>query len=69
MRLVEAGDVKVSEMALTGEPEDLAKSCKLNFTKREPGKLTPQGLLTVTDVSGRSQLCQNAMPGQKMPSW
>merc|ERR1740139_1611821 len=46
LRLVEAHDVKVSEMALTGEPEDVSKSSKLKLKKPgEPEKLTPENMV------------------------
>mmetsp|Transcript_57018 Transcript_57018/g.144753 ORF Transcript_57018/g.144753 Transcript_57018/m.144753 type:complete len:1046 (-) Transcript_57018:337-3474(-) len=46
LRLAEADDVKVSEMALTGEPDDVAKTWK-NKPRREgePEKLTPENMV------------------------
>jgi len=45
LRLVEAADVKVSEMALTGEPDDVAKTAKIKLKKPgEPEKLTPENM-------------------------
>merc|ERR1712187_171065 len=42
MRLVSAEDLKVSEMCLTGEPDDVAKTDKLKKKKEgEVEKLTP----------------------------
>merc|ERR1740139_451992 len=46
LRLVEAADVKVSEMALTGEPDDVAKTFKIKQKKPgEPEKLTPENMV------------------------
>merc|ERR1712151_1361226 len=41
MRLITADDLKVSEMALTGEPDDVAKSAKVTETRAGEEKLTP----------------------------
>merc|ERR1719434_459473 len=66
MRLIEADDVKVSEMALTGEPDDVAKTCKLKFKKPgEPEKLTPENMVfsgcSVTNGKGRGVVCETGM--------
>mmetsp|Transcript_44923 Transcript_44923/g.127231 ORF Transcript_44923/g.127231 Transcript_44923/m.127231 type:complete len:1107 (-) Transcript_44923:173-3493(-) len=66
MRLLEADDVKVSEMALTGEPEDVAKSAKLKRKKRgEPEKLTPENMVfsgcSVTNGKGKGVVCDTGM--------
>merc|ERR1719277_1559088 len=46
LRLIEAEDVKVSEMALTGEPDDVAKTWKMKPKKEgEPEKLTPENMV------------------------
>eukprot|EP00438_Fugacium_kawagutii_P006217 Skav219205 [mRNA] locus=scaffold537:89353:95308:+ [translate_table: standard] len=42
LRLFEAKDFKVSEMALTGEPDDVAKTHKVKEKKDGPEKLTPE---------------------------
>jgi len=66
MRLVEADDVKVSEMALTGEPDDVAKSAKLKVKKPgEPEKLTPENMVfsgcSVTNGKGKGIVCETGM--------
>jgi len=46
MRLIEATDVKVSEMCLTGEPDDVNKTAKVKKQGAEGGeeKLTPENM-------------------------
>jgi len=66
LRLVEAHDVKVSEMALTGEPDDVAKSSKIKKPKPgEPEKLTPENMVfsgcSVTSGKGRGVVCEAGM--------
>mmetsp|Transcript_19825 Transcript_19825/g.50693 ORF Transcript_19825/g.50693 Transcript_19825/m.50693 type:complete len:1086 (+) Transcript_19825:111-3368(+) len=58
MRLIEADDIKVSEMALTGEPDDVAKTFKIKPKKEgEPEKLTPENCVfsgcSVTNGKGK----------------
>jgi magnesium-transporting ATPase (P-type) len=46
LRLVEAADVKVKEMALTGEPDDVAKTANPKLKKSgEAEKLTPEDMV------------------------
>jgi len=46
VRLVTAEDLKVSEMCLTGEPEDVSKTFKLKVRKEgEAEKLTPENMV------------------------
>jgi len=66
MRLMEADDVKVSEMALTGEPEDVAKSVKMKAKKAgEPEKLTPDNMVfsgcSVTGGKGKGIVVATGM--------
>jgi len=66
MRLIEADDVKVSEMALTGEPDDVHKTAKIKAKKPgEPEKLTPENMVfsgcSVTNGKGRGIVCQTGM--------
>jgi len=66
IRLIEADDVKVSEMALTGEPDDVAKTAKLKVKKPgEPEKLTPENCVfsgcSVTNGKGKGVVCETGM--------
>jgi magnesium-transporting ATPase (P-type) len=46
MRLIAADDLKVSEIALTGEPDDVAKTAKCRDSKAgDTEKLTPQNMV------------------------
>merc|ERR1740139_893005 len=66
LRLVEAADVKVSEMALTGEPDDVAKTFKIKQKKPgEPEKLTPENMVfsgcACTSGKGLAIVCETGM--------
>ena len=66
MRLAEAEDLKVSEMALTGEPDDVSKTWKLKPKKEgEPEKLTPEVCVfsgcNVTNGKGRGVVTATGM--------
>jgi len=66
LRLVDAQDVKVSEMALTGEPDDVGKTSKIKVKKPgEPEKLTPENMVfsgcSVTNGKGRGVVCETGM--------
>ncbi|CAK8988857.1 Calcium-transporting ATPase 1 (BACCA1) [Durusdinium trenchii] len=66
MRLAEAEDLKVSEMALTGEPDDVSKTWKLKPRKEgEPEKLTPEVCVfsgcNVTNGKGRGVVTATGM--------
>uniref|UniRef100_A0A7S2Q8H1 P-type sodium-transporting ATPase4 n=1 Tax=Zooxanthella nutricula TaxID=1333877 RepID=A0A7S2Q8H1_9DINO len=66
IRLVEADDVKVSEMALTGEPDDVSKTSKIKVKKDgEPEKLTPENMVfsgcSVTNGKGRGIVTSTGM--------
>jgi len=66
LRLCEADDVKVSEMALTGEPEDVAKTWKIKPRKEgEAEKLTPENMVfsgcSVTNGRGRGIVVETGM--------
>mmetsp|Transcript_78591 Transcript_78591/g.138536 ORF Transcript_78591/g.138536 Transcript_78591/m.138536 type:complete len:1060 (-) Transcript_78591:296-3475(-) len=66
IRLFEAEDLKVSEMALTGEPDDVAKTWKLKPKKEgEPEKLTPENCVfsgcNVTNGKGRGIVTATGM--------
>jgi len=66
LRLIEADNVKVSEMALTGEPEDVAKSVKMKAKKAgEPEKLTPDNMVfsgcSVTSGKGKGIVVATGM--------
>lgn len=45
MRIFEASDLKVSEMALTGEPDDVAKTTRLKENHDGPEKLLPENMV------------------------
>eukprot|EP00927_Polykrikos_kofoidii_P005697 TRINITY_DN12259_c0_g1_i1.p1 TRINITY_DN12259_c0_g1~~TRINITY_DN12259_c0_g1_i1.p1 ORF type:complete len:1103 (+),score=207.55 TRINITY_DN12259_c0_g1_i1:58-3366(+) len=65
-RLIVAEDVKVSEMCLTGEPEDVAKTSKLKTRGLgEPEKLTPDNMVfagsSVTNGRGTCIVTSTAM--------
>jgi len=82
-RLFEAEDLKVSEMALTGEPDDVAKTWKLKPKKEgEPEKLTPEtcvfsgcsvtngkgrGIVTATGMSTRIGRIAQLIAGEEGP--
>eukprot|EP00405_Crypthecodinium_cohnii_P023546 CAMPEP_0206473622 /NCGR_PEP_ID=MMETSP0324_2-20121206/32988_1 /ASSEMBLY_ACC=CAM_ASM_000836 /TAXON_ID=2866 /ORGANISM="Crypthecodinium cohnii, Strain Seligo" /LENGTH=1041 /DNA_ID=CAMNT_0053948613 /DNA_START=169 /DNA_END=3294 /DNA_ORIENTATION=- len=66
MRLVEADDVKVSEMALTGEPDDVAKTWKIKPRREgEAEKLTPENMVfsgcSVSNGKGRGIVTATGM--------
>jgi len=66
MRLIDADDLKVSEMALTGEPEDVAKTSRLKLTQPgEEEKLTPDNMVfsgcSVTNGKGRGIVVDTGM--------
>jgi len=66
IRLFEAEDVKVSEMALTGEPDDVSKTWKLKPKKEgEPEKLTPDNMVfsgcCVTNGKGKGIVVETGM--------
>lgn len=66
LRLIEASDVKVAEMALTGEPDDVAKTSKMKPKKAgEPEKLTPENMVfsgcSVTNGKGLGLVCETGM--------
>jgi Ca2+-transporting ATPase len=66
MRLIEADDVKVSEMALTGEPDDVAKTWKIKAKKEgEPEKLTPENCVfsgcSTTSGKGKGIVVETGM--------
>jgi len=66
LRLIVAEDLKVSEMCLTGEPEDVAKSIKVKIHKAgEPEKLTPANMAfsacSTTNGKGRGIVCETGM--------
>jgi len=66
LRLVEAFDIKVSEMALTGEPEDVAKTWKMRRQREgEPEKLTPENMVfsgcSVTSGKGKGIVVETGM--------
>jgi len=66
LRLVEASDIKVSEMALTGEPDDVQKTFKVKAKKPgEPEKLTPENCVfsgcSVTNGKGKGVVCETGM--------
>merc|ERR1719337_210856 len=58
MRLFDSADLKVNEMLLTGEPDDVVKTCKTKTKKPgEPEKLTPENCVfascSVTNGTGK----------------
>lgn len=71
MRLFGAEDLKVSEMALTGEPEDVSKTSKLRPKPRDSGeshegeKLTPENMVfsgcSVTNGKGKGIVVDTGM--------
>merc|ERR1712127_325454 len=66
IRLVDAHDIKGSEMALTGEPDDVAKTSKVKAKKPgEPEKLTPENMVfsgcPLTNGKGRGVVCETGM--------
>mmetsp|Transcript_97923 Transcript_97923/g.277218 ORF Transcript_97923/g.277218 Transcript_97923/m.277218 type:complete len:1038 (-) Transcript_97923:318-3431(-) len=66
MRLIEARDIKVSEMALTGEPDDVSKSARMKPKRAgEPEKLTPENMVfsgcSVTNGTGRGIIVATGM--------
>eukprot|EP00931_Biecheleriopsis_adriatica_P083561 TRINITY_DN5716_c0_g1_i1.p1 TRINITY_DN5716_c0_g1~~TRINITY_DN5716_c0_g1_i1.p1 ORF type:complete len:1073 (-),score=268.36 TRINITY_DN5716_c0_g1_i1:190-3408(-) len=83
MRLFESEDLKVSEMALTGEPDDVSKTWKLKPKKEgETEKLTPEvcvfsgcnvtngkgkGIVTATGMNTRIGLIAKLIAGDEKP--
>jgi len=81
MRITSAEDMKVSEMALTGEPEDVSKKTKMKpMSEGEPEKLTPDnmvfsgcnvtngkcvGIVTATGMGTRMGRIAELMQGDK----
>jgi potassium/sodium efflux P-type ATPase len=66
MQLIQAEDLKVSEMALTGEPEDVAKTAKFREAKAgETQKLTPDNMVfsgcNVTNGKGKGIVVDTGM--------
>lgn len=66
LRLIECHDIKVSEMALTGEPDDVAKTDKIKLKKPgEPEKLTPENMVfsgcCCTNGKGLGIVCDTGM--------
>eukprot|EP00405_Crypthecodinium_cohnii_P035042 CAMPEP_0206528792 /NCGR_PEP_ID=MMETSP0325_2-20121206/2195_1 /ASSEMBLY_ACC=CAM_ASM_000347 /TAXON_ID=2866 /ORGANISM="Crypthecodinium cohnii, Strain Seligo" /LENGTH=1136 /DNA_ID=CAMNT_0054024541 /DNA_START=72 /DNA_END=3483 /DNA_ORIENTATION=+ len=67
MRLFEADDLKVSEMALTGEPDDVGKNARLAQAKKEgqEEKLLPENMVfsgcSVTNGKGRGIVVDTGM--------
>eukprot|EP00439_Symbiodinium_sp_Y106_P086689 s548_g35.t1 len=65
LRLFEAKDFKVSEMALTGEPDDVTKTSKVKEKKEGPEKLTPETMAfsgcSVTSGAGRGLVTDTGM--------
>jgi len=66
LRLFEAKDFKVSEMALTGEPDDVAKTSKVKEKKDgQPEKLTPETMAfsgcSITSGLGRGLVTDTGM--------
>jgi len=66
LRLIEAQDIKVSEMALTGEPDDVSKTSKLKPKREgEPEKLLPENMVfsgcPVANGSGRGIVMMTGM--------
>jgi len=66
LRLVEDADIKVSEMALTGEPDDVGKTSKIKTAKPgEPEKLTPENMVfsgcTCTNGKGKGLVMETGM--------
>uniref|UniRef100_A0A7S2Q8R1 Cation-transporting P-type ATPase C-terminal domain-containing protein n=1 Tax=Zooxanthella nutricula TaxID=1333877 RepID=A0A7S2Q8R1_9DINO len=58
-RLIQAADIKVSEMALTGEPDDVAKTCSPQPRREgEAANLSPENMVfsgcSVTSGKGRA---------------
>merc|ERR1719261_933020 len=73
MRLFEAADVKVNEMALTGEPEDVSKTCKLRKVQPDGkplngDKLTSENMVffgcSVTNGKGKGIVVNTGMGTQ-----
>jgi magnesium-transporting ATPase (P-type) len=66
MRLISADDLKVSEMALTGEPDDVTKTSKVREVKAaEAEKLTPENMIfsgcSVTNGKGKGVVVDTGM--------
>jgi magnesium-transporting ATPase (P-type) len=68
LRLINATDVKVAEMCLTGEPDDVAKNAKLKVKSKghgEPEKLTPENMCfsscSCTNGKGKGIVVATAM--------
>lgn len=66
IRLVEAQDLKVTEMALTGEPDDVPKSLKAKTKKEgEAEKLTPENMIfsgcSITNGNGKGLVLETGM--------
>lgn len=66
LRLMVADDVKVAEMMLTGEPDDVAKNAKLKIKKEgQPEKLTPENMVfsgcSCTNGKGKGIVTQIGM--------
>jgi len=64
-RLFDAKDFKVSEMALTGEPDDVPKTAKLKQKKEGEEKLTPENMAfsgcSVTSGNGKGIVTDTGM--------
>lgn len=66
LRLMVADDVKVAEMCLTGEPDDVAKNARLKVKKEgAPEKLTPENMVfsgcSCTNGKGKGIVTQTGM--------
>jgi len=66
LRLTEDADIKVSEMALTGEPDDVGKTSKIKTPKPgETEKLTPENMVfsgcTCTNGKGKGIVMETGM--------
>ena len=66
LRLRDAHDIKVREIALTGEPDDVARTVKVEQEKEgEPEKLTPENVVfsgcSVTNGKGKGLVIVTGM--------
>merc|ERR1739848_607508 len=67
VRCITANDLRVNEMLLTGEPEDVAKSPKVKVQDPDqPAKLTPDNMaFSSSNVKAGSALCIVTSTGMK----
>jgi magnesium-transporting ATPase (P-type) len=65
VRLIESSELKVNEMLLTGEPDDVAKTSKVKVHSGGPAKLTPDTMAfsscTVTNGKATAIVTQTGM--------